>query len=103
MIKRIVKLTFEPDKTAEFLDIFNASKVQIRSFPGCQHLELWRDRTDPSVFFTYSFWESEAALDQYRHSTLFRSTWKKTKALFADRPVAWSVGLVEEVEANGGQ
>lgn len=98
MIKRIVKLTFKRDKTADFLAIFDSSKDQIRAFPGCRHLELWREEGDPSVFFTYSYWEDEAALEQYRHSTLFRTTWKRTKALFADRPAAWSVRLVEEVE-----
>jgi quinol monooxygenase YgiN len=97
MIKRIVKLTFEPDKTDDFLAIFKESKAQIRAFPGCQHLELWRDQKAPGVFFTYSFWVDEAALEQYRHSTLFRTTWEKTKALFAERPAAWSVRLVEEV------
>ncbi len=31
---------------------------------------------------TYSRWQSEAALNQYRDSELFKSVWSFTKALF---------------------
>jgi quinol monooxygenase YgiN len=91
MIQRIVQLRFRPEATADFIAIFEASQDRIRAFPGCLHLELWRDRSDPRRFFTYSRWKSEAALEQYRHSDLFRSTWAKTKVLFSDRPVAYSL------------
>ncbi len=94
MIKRIVKLTFREEAVPDFLDIFRDSKERIRNFPGCHHLELWRDKQHPHTFFTYSFWEDESALYRYRHSELFRSTWKKTKVLFADRAEAWSVEKV---------
>jgi heme-degrading monooxygenase HmoA len=50
------------------------------------------------VLFTYSLWESEADLNAYRHSELFEDTWKHTKALFADKPAAWSVDTVVVVE-----
>jgi heme-degrading monooxygenase HmoA len=98
MIKRIVKLTFQPEKTTDFEAIFESSKTLIRSFPGCQHLELWRDKNNPEVFFTYSYWEDEAALEQYRHSELFKRTWAKTKALFGGKPEAWSVEVASQVE-----
>jgi len=100
MIKRIVKLTFQAGRTEEFLAIFNQSKAQIRAFPGCRHLELWQQQDDPRVFFTYSYWEKAEDLERYRHSSLFQHTWKATKALFAERAEAWSVRLVEEVEAG---
>ncbi len=94
MIKRIVKLTFRAEECDRFLEIYAESSPFIRSFDGCQHLELWRSRLERHVFFTYSFWESEEALDAYRHSELFKSTWAKTKVLFADAPHAWSVEVV---------
>lgn len=94
MIKRIVKLSFKPEKVAEFLDIFENSKNKIRQFPGCHHLELWRCKAPDNVFFTYSFWESEQDLNAYRHSDLFRVTWSKTKQLFNDKPEAWSVEVL---------
>jgi hypothetical protein len=91
MIKRIVKLTFQEDKVDDFLSLFEQTHQKIRSFPGCKHLELLRGIGPSNVFFTYSFWESEDDLEKYRHSELFRSTWSKTKVLFAGRPEAWSV------------
>lgn len=91
MIFRIVKMTFEKEKVPVFLELFEGRKRQIRHFDGCRHLELWQDGHDENVFFTYSIWESEQHLDHYRFSELFKDTWKHTKALFADKPQAWSV------------
>ena len=98
MIKRIVKLTFHPDNIQDFETLFEGVKHRIRSFPGCEHLELWHDENDPRVFFTYSFWQSPQDLENYRHSDLFQSTWKDTKVLFDDRPQAWSVKLVNQAD-----
>ncbi len=95
MIIRIVKMTFRPEETEKFLDHFRKHKMQIRHFPGCSHLELLRDVRDSAVFFTYSYWGSEADLEQYRHSDLFRSVWKETKPLFAAKPDAWSMERIE--------
>jgi hypothetical protein len=94
MIKRIVKLTFREEAVPEFFAIFEDSKLKIRAFEGNLHLELLRDLARPSIFFTLSFWENEAALDRYRASELFKTTWAQTKALFAEKPEAWSVEVV---------
>ena len=94
MIKRLVKLTFQSDKTDDFLTIFDQSKHLIRQRSGCQHLELLRDVTTPNIFFTISFWDDEATLNAYRHSELFRHTWAKTKVLFSDKPQAWTTRVV---------
>ena len=91
MILRIVKMTFREDETENFLALFNERKNLIRTFEGCNHLELWQQAGIPNVFFTYSMWESEQHLDHYRFSELFKDTWAKTKALFAGKPQAWSV------------
>ena len=94
MIKRIVKLTFQEDKIQEFIQIFEESNALIRGFEGCLHLELWQSRAPATVFFTYSYWETEDALNNYRHSELFKKTWAKTKLLFSDKPQAWSVDVL---------
>ncbi len=96
MFKRFVKLTFVPEKVESFLALFAETRNQIRHFPGCHHLELLQDRQQPHVFFTYSIWESEQALEDYRHSDLFRNTWQKTKQLFGDKPQAWSLDVTFE-------
>lgn len=92
MLKRLVKLQFQEDKVNDFIQIFEETKQRIRHFPGCQHLELWRTG---NTFFTYSIWETEAALDHYRHSELFKTTWARTKALFSAKPEAWSLEVVD--------
>ena len=98
MIKRIVKLTFQEDKVEDFIQIFEKSKNKIRQFPGCQHLELWHARQPSNIFFTYSYWDSEEDLNNYRYSDLFRTTWAKTKILFAGQPEAWSVDVKSEID-----
>ena len=98
MIKRIVKLTFRREETENFIEIFNQSKDKIRARPGCHYLELLRGTRDTNVFFTYSFWDSEEDLNAYRHSELFKTTWAKTKALFGDKPEAWSVDSLNVIE-----
>jgi len=90
MIIRIVRMTFWPEKTGEFLEIFRSSKEKIRAFDGCRQVELLQDLHQPNVYSTYSLWESEEQLNAYRHSELFGQVWPATKALFADKPLAWS-------------
>ncbi len=94
MIKRLVKLTFQSDKTDDFLTIFEDSKYFILQSKGCQHLELLRDCESPNVFFTLSFWDDETALNAYRNSELFKQTWAKTKILFSDKAQAWTTTRV---------
>ena len=97
MLIRFVRMTFQEDRLTDFLFIFDTSKAQIRAFPGCRHLELLRDLDQPNVRMTHSRWESPEALEAYRQSDLFRTTWAATKVLFADKPMAFSTETVEVV------
>jgi heme-degrading monooxygenase HmoA len=98
MIKRIVKLTFKLEKVDVFFGVFNAVKSKIRNFEGCSHLEVWNDVSNSNVYYTYSYWESEEALNNYRNSKLFNDVWSKTKVLFSDPAEAWSVSQLEIVD-----
>ncbi len=91
MMIRIVKMTFEPSKVNEFLKIFNESKQLIRNMEGCNHLELLNDINATNIYFTYSYWDSENDLNNYRNSKIFEQVWTKTKKLFIEKPEAWSV------------
>ena len=97
MISRIVKMTFEMDKCEEFLDIFIQSKSMIRNMPGCVSLKLIRDIKHTNIFFTYSIWEKESDLENYRNSELFSGVWKATKALFSAKAEAWSTEVLFEL------
>ncbi|GAA3955573.1 putative quinol monooxygenase [Hymenobacter algoricola] len=94
MIIRIVRMTFQPENTQAFLEIFHGSEALIRQMPGCQHLELWQDADLPHVYCTHSHWASAAALDAYRKSALFGQVWPATKRLFAAPALAFSVNPV---------
>lgn len=94
MLIRIVKMSFKQKHIDEFLSNFNSNKDAIRNFEGCQFLELYRDQYNTTVFFTYSFWNTKANLESYRHSKLFKHVWSKTKPLFNAKPEAWSVDKI---------
>lgn len=91
---RIVKMEFQEDKVVEFLANFEKVKEKIRNQPGNRLLEMYRDKTNPAIFFTYSYWEKEADLENYKKTTLFRTVWAKTKVLFNAKPQAWSVDKI---------
>lgn len=94
MIKRIVKMSFKPENIEEFKTIFKNNWQRIKGFKGCQHVELLQDKNNVSVFFTYSLWDSEESIENYRTSELFNTVWAATKVLFNDKPEAWSVEQV---------
>ncbi len=91
-------MTFKNDKVDTFLTNFNENKEKIRNTNGCNFLELYRDKTNPNIFFTYSYWETGQDLENYRGSDLFKNVWAKTKVLFNEKPEAWS--LHKEVVCN---
>ncbi len=97
MFVRIVKMNFKESNIALFLENFNMNKQKIRNSKGCNLLELYRDKNEHNTFFTYSYWESEADLEAYRNSELFKVVWGKTKVLFNNKPEAWSVDKVESL------
>ena len=98
MLIRIVKMTFEPKEVENFRQLFDRNKNKIRNFEGCNHLELLRDKNNRNIFFTYSYWNDEAALNNYRHSALFKEVWAETKILFSAKPEAWSVENIVTVD-----
>jgi len=105
---RIVRMTFRPEAVDTFLGHFDRAAPQIRGFDGCEHLALWQDAETPTGFTTHSHWTSAEALDDYRHSNLFRSTWAEVKPLFAARPAAHSyivarpaVRITQQADADG--
>lgn len=97
---RLVKMTFRPENTGAFEKLFNEVKDTIREFPGCLHVELLQDMNRPEIYFTRSIWESENALEAYRKSELFASTWARTKALFMENAEAWSTEVVATGNAH---
>jgi quinol monooxygenase YgiN len=91
MITRVVKLSFKPENIQAFQAIFAETKQQIEQFKGCIGVKGFQDSKQPELFFTISQWESEMDLNAYRNSAFFESVWSRTKALFNDKPAAWTI------------
>ena len=98
MFTRIVKMEFKEENVSDFLDNFEVVKEKIRSFPGCTFLELYRDKNDKAIFFTYSRWNDETDLENYRNSDLFQTVWSQTKPLFREKAAAWSVDTLVSIQ-----
>ena len=84
-------MSFHKEHIPAFLENFYLNKEKIKNSEGNMFLELYQDKDNPCVFFTYSHWESENDLNNYRKSALFGEVWKFTKTLFNDKPEAWSL------------
>ena len=91
MFVRIVKMSFHEENIPAFLENFELMKSHIRNAAGNRFLELYQDKNNPGIMFTYSYWETEDDLENYRKSALFDEVWTFTKKLFNDKPEAWSV------------
>ncbi len=96
MIKRIVKLTIKEEEVSYYIETFHHNKKAIIAFEGCQHVESWQAISPKNVFFTYSFWDSEEALNAYRNSEFFKGVWAALKPKFSAKAEAWSVNVLEE-------
>lgn len=96
MIKRIVKLTIKEEEMENYITTFHKNKKTIVAFEGCNHVESWQAVSPKNVFFTYSFWDSEEALNNYRNSDFFKGVWTNLKPRFSAKAEAWSVNVLEE-------
>ncbi|MDG1841497.1 MAG: antibiotic biosynthesis monooxygenase [Crocinitomicaceae bacterium] len=91
MLTRIVKMKFKENHLNDFFLFFDDVNTKISSFEGCKGMRLIQDINDPTIIFTYSEWESEKALNNYRNSELFLLVWPKVKPLFSEKTQAWSL------------
>jgi quinol monooxygenase YgiN len=93
MVTRIVKMSFMPEKVSEFKMLFEQYKLQIAAAEGCFSLRLLQAK-ERNVFFTFSEWQEEKYLEQYRQSALFAEVWSTTKTFFNAKPEAWTSDIL---------
>jgi len=96
MIKRIVKMVFRKENIEDFINFTDKIRETIKSHEGCLHLDILQDKKHPEIFFTYSCWNSEKDLDEYRKSDFFNNIWPETKKWFLEKPLAWSTEVVHK-------
>lgn len=99
MLVRIVKMEFREECIQQFIELFESRKELIRNFPGCQHLQLLQGEGPLNkIFYTYSYWDSEEDLNNYRYSELFATTWEKTRVLFSKKAEAISLNQLHRLD-----
>jgi quinol monooxygenase YgiN len=91
MIRRIVRLEFDPDRVEEFKTFFAQNRHLISAFPGCISLDLFADADNGNVYYSFSIWENKEALEKYRDSETFKTLWTFAKARFSAKPQAFSL------------
>lgn len=101
MIVRIVRMTFKEEKINDFINLFTQTSSKIAEMKGCRHLELMKEANNTGVFCTYSIWDSETDLDDYRNSETFHTIWGECKKYFAERPIAFSLEKFISVKEFG--
>jgi heme-degrading monooxygenase HmoA len=84
MFVRIVKLSFHR-KHSCILENFESIK-RIRCAPGNRLLELYQDKENKSIFFTYSYWDTEEDLENYRNFLMKFDFYEK---IIQRKPEAW--------------
>jgi hypothetical protein len=87
---RLVKLTLKEEHVNDFIMHFDTVKEKINAFPGCKGMKLLQDKKTPGIVFTFSKWESDIDLENYRTSELFASIWPTVKQWFDKKAEAWS-------------
>ncbi len=96
MIVRIVRLPADPAKFDELAELYKNGAKVVRSWPGSLKLELFQDADDPYTLVTISHWESEEALQDYRHSDYFRGFWPKVRASLRNSASAETLIPIDE-------
>ena len=96
MIIRMVKMTIEDSRCEDFKDFTDSIADTIRGFEGCTHLKILQEINRHNIYFSYSIWETEEDLNNYRNSEFFKKTWSKAKELFCAPPEAWSFDIPHE-------
>jgi len=90
-ITRIVKMTFRIEKSDDFENYFLTIKDQVVGQPGCYGVKLFKEKEETGIFFTYSHWDSENDLNNYRQTEIFGKIWPTVKRWFASKAEVWTV------------
>ncbi len=90
MITRIVELQIQAEQIGAAKKLLEDVAPKVRNMPGCRRLEIMFDIHRKGRVTTYSYWESETNLNEYRDSDVFLVFWKAIKPMFSEKARAWS-------------
>jgi len=90
-ITRIVKLTFKPEHITDFETYYETIRTKVAGQPGCNGVTFLKEQNNTGVFFTYSKWDSEVDLNNYRGTEVFGQIWPTVKNWFGAKAEAWTL------------
>lgn len=90
MLIRIVTMSIKNDCFTSFEVAFDQVREAIAAFDGCLEVRMLKGLDNPGIYTTVSKWTGRKALEHYRESELFRSTWSTVKPMFSGRAHAES-------------
>ncbi len=63
-----IKLTVEPCRVDELVELLNHKAQESRAYPGCEAFEIYGDAADPGALLIYQVWVS-----RHHHEWYFSS------------------------------
>jgi quinol monooxygenase YgiN len=66
MIKQIIKFDIKPEHISEFKSAIISTKKEAVKEAGSLEISLFQDKNQPNIFFEYSRWQDQAAVDAHR-------------------------------------
>lgn len=91
MILRIVKIKIDEVKIDTFkLFMKNLRNEKLR-LKGCLHFDYFHEKKNKNIYYTYTIWENEKHLNQYKKSELFKKVISTLNSLSIEEPRAWTI------------
>ncbi len=105
MILRVVKMKVDLRKIDAFklfMDNLHDEKLRLA---GCLHFDYFNERQNPSIYYSYTIWEHEKYLKQYKKTEFSKEVLQTLRDLCVEEPQAWTIQNVfnkpsDEDESN---
>lgn len=64
---------------------------EVRRVSGCMHNDIFRDRNNDNIFYSYTIWSSEEDIERYLKSMYYKEIWGDIWDYFKKEPMAWKI------------
>ncbi|OFY24093.1 MAG: hypothetical protein A2W98_14235 [Bacteroidetes bacterium GWF2_33_38] len=79
-----------------FATFMKPFQQKIRNFDGCIHHDIFPDKENDDIFYSYTIWKSESKVKKYRNSDLIKHISEAVMPKCTKEPIAWTVDEVFE-------
>lgn len=91
MILRVVKMNVDEEKRDAFELFMKNLREEKLKLAGCLHFDYFHEKNNKNIFYSYTIWESEKYLKQYKKTDLFIEVVSTLKKLCTEEPKAWTI------------